>query len=203
MAFIHVTSPHFSNRPARRAQRGVVMIIALIALVLLLVGAAAMLRSVDTSSVLVGNLTFRRDLTNRAERGLVTARLALVSGALSTEAVRVANLGSANYSASKLANGVNGVPLALTSDSTFTSTGMTGADVTEDGVTVRYVVDRQCLAAGAFSASTCESLENGADTGGSSWLRKPKGALRPVYRISVRVNGPRSTQAYFQTTYVD
>jgi hypothetical protein len=33
--------------------------------------------------------------------------------------------------------------------------------------------------------------------------RKPSGSTRPIYRISVRVSGPRSTEAYFQTTYVD
>ena len=190
------------RRPARRAQRGVVMIVALIALVLLLVAGAAMLRSVDTSSVLVGNLAFRRDLTNRAERAIVRARTALLSGTLSTESLRIADLTSSNYSASKLTDGASGIPLILTSDTKFSSAGMTASnDITEDGVTVRHVIDRQCVSAGTFDASTCQSLESSSDAGGSNWLKKPGGASRPLYRISVRVTGPQNTQAYFQTTY--
>lgn len=191
-----------ANRPARRAQRGVVMIVALIALVLLLVGGAAMLRSVDTSSVLVGNLAFRRDLANRAERGIVLARTALNSGTLGTESARIADLTSSNYSASKLTDGVSGIPLILTNDTKFTGASMTDAhDVTDDGVTVRYVIDRQCVSAGAFDAGTCQSVASSGDAGGSNWLRKPGGESRPLYRISVRVTGPQNTQAYFQTTY--
>jgi Tfp pilus assembly protein PilX len=182
----------------RRSQRGVVMIVALIALVLLLVGGAAMLRTIDTSSILVGNLSFRRDLANRAERGFVLARAALSSGALSVDSVRTADVTAANYSASKLTDGAGGIPLILTKDSAFT---MTGADITEDEVTVRYVIDRRCVAAGTFDAGSCESLTSSGDAGGSNWLKKPSGSSRPLYRISVRVKGPQNTEAYFQTTY--
>ena len=39
-----------------------------------------------------------------------------------------------------------------------------------------------------------------ADASGSSFLKKAGGGTRPVYRISVRVTGPRNTQAYLQNT---
>lgn len=179
------------------------MVFALIALVLLLVGMAAMLRSTDTSSELIGNLAFRRDLTNRAETAIVTARAAFVSGVLASDAARTADLGSANYSAVKLTTGTSGVPLLLTKDSAFTSAGMTAADVTADGVEVRYVIDRQCVAVGEFSTSNCEVILSEGDAGGTVGVPRPGGTARPVYRITVRVKGPRGTAAYFQTTYVD
>jgi hypothetical protein len=72
-----------------------------------------------------------------------------------------------------------------------------------DGITLRWVVDRQCLATGAFSTASCEFSSSSGDAGGSSWLRKPLGASRPLYRISVRVSGPHNTEAYFQASYVD
>jgi len=191
-----------SIRPARPAQqRGVVLVVTMIALLLLLVGAAAMLRSVDTSSVLVGNLSFRRDLTNRGEQAIVAARKALVNGALSAETTRNANLASAYYSAVKFENGSSGIPKVLISDSAFTSAGMTVADISDDDVVVRYVIDRQCTAAGEFDTRTCEVVALSGDDSGSNWLRKPGGVSRPLYRISVRVTGPRNTQAYFQTTF--
>jgi hypothetical protein len=179
------------------------MVFALIALVLLLVGMAAMLRSTDTSSELIGNLSFRRDLTNRAETAIVKARAAFVSGVLASDAARTANLGSANYSAVKLATGSSGIPLLLARDSAFTSAGMTDPVPTSDGVEVRYVIDRQCVAAGEFSTSNCEVITGEGDLGGSHWMIRPGGISRPIYRISVRVKGPRGTAAYFQTTYVD
>ena len=38
------------------------------------------------------------------------------------------------------------------------------------------------------------------DKGGSNHMKKPVGESRPVYRISVRVTGPRGTQAFLQST---
>jgi type IV pilus assembly protein PilX len=179
------------------------MVFALIALVLLLVGMAAMLRATDTSSDLAGNLAFRRDLTNRAETAIVAARAAFVSGALAADAARTANLGTANYSAVKLATGAGGVPLVLTRDSAFTSAGMKAPDIKADEVEARYVIDRQCTAVGEFSTTNCEAITGEIPPGGSEWMPRPGGIARPIYRISVRVKGPRGTAAYFQTTYVD
>ena len=190
--------------PRHQAQRGVVLIITLIALVLLLLAAAAMVRSVDTSAVLSGNLAFRRDLANQGERGLSVARKLLVTGALAAEATRDANQLAQNYSAVKLATNASGVPTILANSTAFSdgTLTMTGADLTQSGVTVRYVIDRLCTAAGAFSDGTCEIVERTSDTSGSSWQRRPGGESRPIYRISVRVTGPRNTQAFYQTTFV-
>jgi type IV pilus assembly protein PilX len=190
-----------TTTPPPRRQRGVALIVTLIALLLMMIGAAAMVRSIDTTSGMAGNLAFRRDLANRAERAIVTARATMVSGALGTESARIADRAGSNYSSSKLPSGATGVPLVLTSNTAFASAQLTASDLSDDGVSVRYVIDRQCVAAGAFDPGSCESLEAGADSGGSNWLRKPGGTARPVYRISVRVSGPRDTQAFFQTTF--
>jgi hypothetical protein len=178
-----------------------VMAITLIALVLLLIGIVATLRSVDTSSILIGNLAFRRDLTNRAENAIVSARAAFVSGGLQTEALRSADQAGSNYSSFKLPSPA-GIPTVLISDSAYEA--LYGPPTPSSaGITLRWVIDRQCLAAGAFSTASCEYTASSSDAGGSSWLHKPGGASRPVYRISVRVSGPRNTEAYFQTSYVD
>jgi len=180
------------------------MLITLIAMVVLMIGAVAMVRSFDTSSILAGNLAFRRDLTNQGERGIALARTAFISGALSTEPARITNLPSANYSSTKLETNAQGIPILLIKDSLFSSAGMSVADSTDatQGITVRYVVDRQCMAQGAADESTCVVAAGNADPGGSDWLQKPAGESRPVYRVSVRVTGPRNTQAFFQTTFV-
>jgi hypothetical protein len=179
------------------------MLIALIALLLLTIAAVAMVRAFGTTSVLAGNLAFRRDLTNQGERALLAARQAFVAGALNAEAAREADLPAANYFATRLESNSQGVPLVLVKDSLFSAKGLTaGNDIADSGagVSLRYVIDRQCIAAGAYSDGSCAVSEGAQDGGGTNWLRKPGGESRPVYRVTVRVDGPHNTQAYLQTT---
>jgi Tfp pilus assembly protein PilX len=187
-----------------RRPRGVSMLIALIALVLLTIAAVAMVRAFGTSSVLAGNLAFRRDLTNQGERAVVAVRQAFVAGgALHGAATREADQAGANYFASRLETNSQGIPLVLVKDSLFASRGLSDRNDIVDastGVSLRYVIDRQCTAAGGYSDSNCVVAEGAQDGGGSNWLKKPGGEARPVYRVTVRITGPHSTQAYLQTT---
>ena len=192
------------TRPRGR-QRGIVLIITMIAMVVLLVGLAAVLRSVDTAGLMVSNLAFRRDLTNRAEEAIVAAKAAIATGTLST-----ATDTSKRYSAVKLANGTTGVPAILDDDSAtgYAATYGNGSDVTDSSVAndqsvvLRYVIDRQCNAnTGAFVISACEFISTNGPLSDVAQGRAINGAARPIYRISVRVKGPRGAFAYFQTTY--
>jgi hypothetical protein len=179
------------------------MVITLIALVLLLLGGVALIRSFDTSASLAGNVAFRRDLKNQGERGMAAAVVAFKTGLLKDAATRNSNLGTANYSASILSSDNQGIPLLLLkSDSDFTGAGMTLADISDSStsVKVRYVVDRLCLAAGNFDAASCVSNSSTCQGGG---MDKPGGTSAgcqqlPVYRISVRADGPRNSQAFLQ-----
>lgn len=184
------------DAPARR-QGGVIMIITLIALVILMIGGVALVRSFDTSMLLSGNLAFKRDLVNQGERGIARA-IALLSsgGALGLEGTRQANALGSNYSAVALAADAHGVPLVLlNNDATYTA-----PDLTDAAIKIRYVIDRQCAIAGPFSSDNCTTIATDSDKGGSSWLKKAGGGTRPVYRISVRVTGPRNTETYLQST---
>ena len=198
--------PKVLRRARPRAQRGVALIVTMISMLLLLIGVAAMLRSVDSSALLVGNLAFRRDLTNQADQAIVIAKAKLVSGNLATESSRERDIPAEHYSASRLpaaTGNANGIPTILLSNDTYDRTyGAATAD-SVTGITLRYVIDRQCVLVGTFDSGTCEYRVDPADKNGSNWTPKPPGGTRPVYRVSVRVTGPRNTEAYFQTTYVD
>jgi type IV pilus assembly protein PilX len=207
----------FRGARTLRSQRGIVMVFTLIALVLMLIAVVAVVRSVDTSSGVVGNLAFRRDLTNRAELAIAQAKAALnAGGAVHAEASRSADLVAAHYSATRLASpaGGIGVPAVLVSNSAYDAAGyscMNGSGVAlancstpgADGVVVRWIIDRQCVAGtSAFGTNACAYLSSPKDAGGSSHSlnRKPSGGSRSLFRISVRVTGPRNTEAYIQTT---
>jgi type IV pilus assembly protein PilX len=207
MALSHRT-PNAIHRAARHSQRGVVMVVTLISLVLLLIGVAAMLRSVDSGALIVGNLAFRRDLTNQADLAIVAAKASLASGGpLSTETARQQDLVAANYSASRLpaaAGSTNGIPAILVSSNAYVAKyGAAIVPTTVPGLTLFYVIDRQCYAAGGYDSATCEYSPDPVVQGGPSQTKQPGANTRPVYRISVRVTGPRNTEAYFQSIYID
>ena len=91
-------------------QRGAILLMTLIALVILMISAVAVVRSFDSSVLLSGNLSFKRDLVNQGERGMAAAFALLASGALATETARTANSLGNNYSAAMLASNSRGIP---------------------------------------------------------------------------------------------
>lgn len=225
----------------RRTARGAVLLFTLIALTVMLIGAVALIRSFNTSLTNAGNLAFKRDLQNQAER-IVPAVLTLVqTGALSTATARAAHAVAHNYSASVLPSNEQGIPNALLDPGAFAAVGSSTNDVSvtasgiAQGVTIRYLIDRQCRSIGAealLGADDCVlSIDAGAPAGGSSsQLERAEfgapgaaaaasaagataaataasaagaGGVPPqvVYRLSIRITGPRDTQAYFQTTF--
>ena len=202
----------FNNRRITH-QRGVTMLFGLIALAIMMIGAAAMVRSMNTSMMMSGNLGFKRDLTNQAERATAKVMTLMNTGALKTEAARQSTDKNSNYSAKRLDTNLQGVPLELVSDATFANAGVSGNDINvpDQGVVVRYVVDRLCHDVGAAVSTQCLMSDPGAPVGGSAAeaLRAEDssatgGGVLPrqtVYRLSIRVSGPRGTQAYFQTTF--
>lgn len=192
------------GRRLASGERGVTVVIALIALVVLLISGVALIRSFDTSLLMAGNLSFKRDLVNQGERGLRKVSALLTSGALVDETTRNSNLATANYSAVALASDSHGLPTILSASDANFAAAMTGADLvdTDSQVQIRYVIDRQCASTGAFDASTCLTTPTASDKAGTAWIKRAGGERRPVYRISVRVKGPRNTEVYLQSAVV-
>lgn len=197
----------------RRHQRGVVLIFGLIALVILLVGTAALVRSMNTSLFTAGNFAFKRDLTNQGERAIATVISAVQTGPLATELARESSDAARNYSAAALPTNPQGIPLALLSDAGLAGVGTSANDIAiaDMAVTVRYVVDRLCSATGPATAATCTQADDKLPVGGSSGelmnaMDSSSGGVgaiqaQVVYRVTVRVDGPRRTQSFFQTTF--
>jgi hypothetical protein len=179
-----------------------VLLFAMIALVVLLIGSIALMRSMNTSLFTAGNFGFKRDLTNQGERAMAIVLDLVQSGALGTEAAREADATANNYSASILATNGEGLPLALLSDAAFAAVGVAGNDISaaDMGVTVRYVIDRLCAAGGPASADAC-TVASPPPQGESAGNPTPEPPLQFVYRVSIRVDGPRRTQSFFQSTF--
>jgi len=204
-------------RPAHgHGQRGAVLIISLIVLVVMLISAAALMRSFDISLTTAGNLAFKRDLAQQSEQAAETilARFR-AGGALIGTAAREANDPTLNYSATVLPSNLQGIPNALLADDDTFAGIWTGPDIDAgQGITLRYVVDRMCATAGAGSETpdNCSVADASLQPGGSSsdWQRAERASVggargavaQPVvYRLTIRADGPRNTQSFFQTTF--
>jgi hypothetical protein len=185
-------------------QEGIIVVFTLLAVVLLLLASIALVRSFDTSLVLAGNMAFKRDLANQSERGNASAMTALTTGALAGTLAREADSKPDNYSATTLPSDAHGIPSILVDDAAWTASGMALTDLTDaaSGTTVRYVIDRLCTSAGSSVAATnyCAISALGAPKSkGVGSKMPPPAAAKPVYRVSIRVTGPRNTQTFVQS----
>ncbi len=207
---------HHTPAPARSTPRGVVIIFGLIALVIMLIGAVAMVRSMNSSLANAGNLGFKRDLTNQGERAMAEVLAQMEGGALGTEVIRRNHVLARNYSATQFTGNAitaQGLPVVLVNDAAFALVGTAARDIAipDMGVTVRYVVDRMCGNIGVALADHCTMADTAVSNSANSSdpLTAEFGSTggagaapqQAVYRLSIRVDGPRQTQAFFQSTF--
>jgi type IV pilus assembly protein PilX len=185
-----------SNPKSRSAkQAGVVLFIALIALIVMSLAAVALIRSVDTNTMIAGNLSFKQSALISADSGVETAL-----SWLGVDRNLDNNISSSGYYASfsddakALADGSNAQPA-------------TGANITagldSSGNTIRYVIERMCKNTGAANTSHCLYGPAGEDENSKSncdlsnpCVGEPTGAL--LYRITTKVTGPKNTVSYSQ-----
>lgn len=192
-------------RSRQAAQRGVVLLVALVVLVAISIAGIAMIRSVDTATLVAGNLAFQQAATHAADKGIESAvtmlREKATSGALNT------NDGSNGYVATL--GGATDNPVTNQSwqqfwkDSLSASAREIPGSPDEFQNRIFYVVHRlcanalppgaggQCVASPAITTSTGNDEEPGSV--------KLKAAAQVYYRITVRVSGPRKTESYVQS----
>ena len=197
------------KRALRRAQQGVVLFIALIVLVAMSLAGVALLRGVDTGTIIAGNLAFRQTSMHVGDLGIEAARAWLT--AQPTADLYIDKPGDSYYATWQenldlLGNDISkpdydwSAAFAIPSGSTFEP---------PTGYTVRYVVHRLCENSGdptgssancvkvGGTAGTAASGTKGAAAYGTYAISVPTSAM---FRITVRVSGPRNAQSYVQAT---
>ena len=198
------------RRPGRRI-RGTVLLAALVMLIALMLGAAALMRMVESATLLSGNLAFKRAATLAAEAGTEAAIGWLAQqdaatlaqdqpkqGYYAADAVNFDASGNRSGSAASRVDWQGDSCAGATSARCLTPAALPGPDAA--GHTVRYVVQRLCAAAGAHAASggcafhlpaeADSSSRSGFDYGRNKRLA---GAPLAYYRITARASGPRNT----------
>lgn len=189
-------------RRSRTAQRGIVLLVALIVLVAITVAGIAMIRSVDTATLVSGNLAFQQSATHAADKGIERAVAMLKQK--QTDATLDSNDTSNGYFAS-LRSTDN--PASGQNWQQFWSANLAASayDAGEDQFKnhIYFVVHRQCAnaqppgAGGQCVASPAITRASGNSQEANEV--QLQSASQIYYRITVRVSGPRRTESYVQS----
>jgi type IV pilus assembly protein PilX len=187
-----------SRTLSRWRQGGAVLFIALIVLVAMSLAGIALIRSVDTTNLIAGNLAFKQNAIHGGDWGVEQARTWLQG----QPAANLYNDVPGQYSA------------AMQTGLDFTATDPSAPDFDwannsfDPGPDpaanqVRYVIHRMCDLAGNPSSVNCVRTSAGGTVGGTQGGATYGGAALPstsqiYYRITVRVTGPRNTVSYVQ-----
>jgi Tfp pilus assembly protein PilX len=199
------------------SQQGVVLFFTLIALVVMSLAALALVRSVDTGSMIAGNLAFKQAATTAAEAG-VEAAINYLDG------VQQANLAKNVFTDPTHSfnndNPAEGYYSSLDPKLSLTvAGGLKWIDWTNDldnkfvGVdkgdnSVRYVIQRLCMNPNVIATNAKCLYTADAKVTGSKAVPLPSEICNsvdcplfgesPQYIVTVRVAGPRGTVSYVQ-----
>lgn len=197
-----------ANRSAfcgvRAQQRGIVVFVALIAMVVLSLAAVALLRAVDTNSSVAGNLAFRQ-----AANALINTAVEQAADDLFLSPVILDTTNDDpphNYYATLQAGEKsNGVPAALQIGLAYPGgfrciPAGCGPDPLT-GNTARWVIERLCSVTGdpLVNIGKCDVLVPKVSPGKTTMKGGgPPVNPKPIFRVSIRVDGPANTIAYAQ-----
>lgn len=192
---------NINSRYAKQA--GVVLFIALIALIVMSLAAVALIRSVDTNTMIAGNLSFKQSALISSDSGVETAL-----GWLKNQSVPNADP-KADLNADLTAQGYYATSadeaktLADSSNAKLATGSNINAGIDGSGNTIKYIIQRMCKNTGAADTSHCLYGPAGEDANSKSncdlsnpCLGEPTGAL--LYRITTKVTGPKNTVTYSQ-----
>jgi type IV pilus assembly protein PilX len=198
---------------ARTRQKGVVLMVALIVLVALTLAGIALMRSVDTSTLIAGNLAFQQGATNYGDTGIETAITWLQTN--NSGSSLHSNIFSQGYAASRQdpstgqtwdsfwTTVISPGGQALTLSGNVASAAQLAAN-TATGNTVSYAIQRLCNAVGdpVSTGVDCAVPQTSTDSAGTSskgaGFIQIQSSTSIFYRITSRIVGPRNTISYVQ-----
>lgn len=190
--------------PLRCQQQGVALFIALIVLVAMTLAGIALVRSIDTTTVISGNLAFRQNTLNATDQGVNAAYIWLISKA-----------GTPTLNNSDSISGYYSSKLDPEPDwkNPATWSGLNTVTLASDAVdyTTTYIIHRMCTqpntpyngnnAGVANQCSIATSTSNGTCPGGSQSIGNycfDATATGNYYRVTARTVGPRNASSIVQ-----
>lgn len=193
-----------ARHQVKHSQRGAALFIALIALVFMLLGGLALVRSVDTANLIAGNFSFKQATLHASDAG-VEAAFALINGPIvagSLDAAYPALCDTAaptecTYFPTRQAVDAAGIPTAAGDWSRLPATTLA------NGNTYRFVIDRLCQGALPVTDLQANCIAGRPAGAGSKKIGATQlsGASEVYYRATIRVTGPRNTGTVVQVLF--
>lgn len=202
-----------SNKSICAGQRGVALFFALIALLAISLAAVALIRSVDTSTLIAGNLAFKQSATSSGDTGVETAVTWLTAIQTANNTVNVLTNAAHPFNITNAATGYyssTDPTVSLTDGTGIQWTNADSALVGTDGSgnTTRYIIQRMCRTANvAIQNANCLFSSAAQDKNGQNIPLPqdicvgsgcPVAGQTPQIRITSRTTGPRNTVSYIQ-----
>lgn len=194
-------------------QNGVVLFIALVALVVMSLAAVALIRSVDTNTVIAGNLAFKQSALLASDSGSEAAFdwLDGISSAGNLALLNNNQLGQGYHATiPDLKDPVDPTriylddPAVLRDDTTWDDS--VSLPLTTDSNQINYIIERMCLQNREPSPSDgtlhclfgAEPLPPDITDPNYNQAANVPNVPSPIYRVTVRVQGPKNTVSYTQ-----
>ena len=202
-------TPIASTRGPRRRQEGVVLMIALIVLVAMTLAGIGMMRSIDTGTMVAGNIGFRQAAVATGDGGIETAItwLQVNAGSLTADNTAMGYYStrqdSLDLTGNKTEGGVDGVDWGG-SDPTQPVKARVLGTIDTSGNQVYYVIHRLCSIPGLANLPTQSCATNSSTATGSTQdapTYDNQGLLvanRIYYRITSKIVGPKNTVSFIQ-----
>lgn len=201
-----------SARPhAARRQRGIVVFVALIAVVLLSLAAVGLMRSVHTNTMVVGNIAFRQAAQSLASSAVERAIYDMFPPTKTIASLNNNDSARNYYAVLQPGQDQYGVPQALQGGSlgslppAYPAGGQVIRDKDASGNDLHvatYVIERMCDPARLgldANAINCEMIPPKQSPGKETELKDGIPLPRiPYYRMTVRVDGPGNSVAFSQ-----
>jgi type IV pilus assembly protein PilX len=188
-------------------ERGVVLFVALIVLVVMALAGLAMIRQSGTGLSIAGNIGMRQNALSGADLG-TEAALAWWQPLLGTPGALDSDIVAQGY----FSDWGTTDPTRITGDPTQYNWGNSVLVTADDGTgnEVRYIIERLCMVANQPSSVAGQqcvetALSNGNDMSGTcdNYPQScPPPATTVNYRVSSRVKGLRNTVSYIQVMLV-
>jgi Tfp pilus assembly protein PilX len=199
----------------RRHERGVVLFIALIVLVSMTLAGVALVRSVDTGTVIAGNFAFKQSALQATNAG-IEAAFDYLPNVLATSKEKEINTDAASADTAKpyvyypLMQRVDKQGVPINPDGTEKNwSAFPALPIDVAGNTVRVLIERMCTGDKGVAVTdiagqcmTEQPVESGSKKAGGV---KFTAAQRVHYRVTVRVDGPKNTVSLAQAfiSYTD
>ncbi|MFZ2302445.1 MAG: hypothetical protein WAW10_11335 [Gallionella sp.] len=193
----------YASRISRVKQGGVTLLITLIILVAMTLTAISLMRSMDTTNIIAGNLAFQQSATRSADTGVEAAILWMQNNISTLQNDSFANGYSSSFTNPAAGQSWDNFFTVTLAGRTLTVITANPGNTDAVGNTVTYAIERLCRYAnlsGTPAGCTATPVVAGGGTGSSedAGTVQLNASSQQYYRITSRTIGPHNAKSYVQ-----